>query len=109
MPLIKNQILKGDYDEVRSVEVIPSGMTLTIKAVLKNPNYALETMQDIVFTTPLAEQRVRIYLVNALDPIEVVYDNAEPTEELVMDICSFTLKPTDLSFDTVDITALEVV
>jgi hypothetical protein len=107
--LTKIQQFKALTDEVNTLEVIPSGMTLTIKATLKNPNYALETVQDILFTTPLAEQQIRIYLVNALDPIEVVYDNAEPTEELVMDICSFTLKPTDLSFDTVDITALEVV
>jgi hypothetical protein len=109
MPIIKQQILKGDYDEIRAVEVIPSGMTLTVKATLKNPNYDLETVQDIVFTTPLAEQKVQIYLVNALDPIEVVYDNAVPTEELVMDICSFKLTPLDVDLANVDITALEVV
>jgi hypothetical protein len=109
MPIIKQQIQIGDYDTIRSVEVIPSGMTLTVKATLKNPNYDLETVQDILFTTPLAEQRVRIYLVNALDPIEVVYDNATPTGELVMDICSFRLTPLDVDLANVDITVLEVV
>jgi hypothetical protein len=107
--LTKIQQFKALTDEVNTLEVIPSGMTLTIKAVLKNPNYALDTVQDILFTTPLAEQQIRIYLVNALDPIEVVYDNAVPTGELVMDICSFKLTPLDVDLANVDITALEVV
>lgn len=109
MPIIKNQILKGDYDTTRSVDVIPSGMTLTIKATLKNPNYDLVTTQDVLFTAPTANQQVRIYLVKATDPIEVVYDDAKPVNELVMDICSFTLTPTTTDLTKTDITVLEVV
>jgi hypothetical protein len=109
MPITKQHILKSVYDEVRTVEVIPSGMTLTVKATLKNPNYGLETVQDVTFTAPTADQQVRVYLVNALDPIEVLYNNAEPTEELVMDICSFTLKSTATDLTNEDITVLEVI
>jgi hypothetical protein len=110
MPIIKNQIQIGDYDEVRSVEVIPSGMTLTIKATLKNPKYDLETTQDIPFSLPNVDTKIVVYLINdPVDPIEVVYDDATPTGELVMDICSFKLTPLDVDLANVDITALEVV
>jgi hypothetical protein len=108
MPIIKQQILKGDYDEVRTVEVIPSGMTLTVRATLKNPNYDLSTEQTLDFTAKLGD--IRIYLINdPVDPLEIVYDGATPTGELVMDICSFTLTGTETTLETVDITALEVV
>jgi hypothetical protein len=107
MPLIKQNILKGE-NEVVSVEVIPSGMTLTVKATLKNPNYDLATEQTIDFTAKLGD--IRIYLINdPVDPLEIVYDGATPTGELVMNICSFTLAGTETDLNTVDITTLEVV
>jgi hypothetical protein len=108
MPLIKNQIEIGDYDEVRSVEVIPSGMTLTVKVTLKNPNYDLATEQTLDFTAKVGD--IQIYLINdPVDPLEIVYDGATPTGELVMDICSFSLSGTETDLENADITALEVV
>jgi LPS sulfotransferase NodH len=108
--LIKNQQLKGKNNEIQTVEVIPSGMTLTVKAKLKNANYDLETVQDIPFSLPNVDTKIVVYLINdPVDPIEVVYDDATPTGELVMDICSFRLTPLDVDLANVDITALEVV
>jgi LPS sulfotransferase NodH len=108
--LTKIQQFKALTDEVNTLEVIPSGMTLTVKATLKNPNYDLETMQDIPFSLPNVDTKIVVYLINdPVDPIEVVYDDATPTGELVMDICSFKLTPLDVDLANVDITALEVV
>jgi hypothetical protein len=108
--ITKIQQFKAPTDETVSIEVIPSGMTLTLKTTLKSPDYNLETLQDIPFTTPLSNKTYRIYMVNnPLDPIEILEDNAEPTQELVMDICSFTLTPLDVDLANVDITVLEVI
>jgi LPS sulfotransferase NodH len=108
--LTKIQQFKALTDEVNTLEVIPSGMTLTIKATLKNPNYDLETVQDIPFSLPNVDTKVKVYLINdPVDPLEIVYDDATPTGELVMDICSFKLTPLDVDLANVDITALEVV
>jgi hypothetical protein len=110
MPIIKNQIQIGDYDEVRTVEVIPSGMTLTIKATLKNPNYDLETAQDILFTAPSVNEKVVVCLINDhIDPLEIIFGDASPTGNLVMKLCEFTLAPTTTDLDLIDIHAIEVI
>jgi LPS sulfotransferase NodH len=108
--ITKIQQLKAPTDETVSIEVIPSGMTLTLKTTLKSPDYELETVQDIPFSLPNVDTKVKIYLINdTVDPIEVVYDGATPTGELVMDICSFRLTPLDVDLANVDITVLEVI
>jgi hypothetical protein len=114
MPIIKQQILKGDYDTIRSVEVIPSGMALTIKATLKNANYDLEANETITFTTPTENQNIIVFLIrDAQEQVEIVFSSGDIVvqagSELVSHICWFTLTPTTTDLENVDITALEVV
>jgi hypothetical protein len=107
MPITNKQYQKGSNETVM-IQVIPSGITLSVKATLTNPSYDLTTEQTLDFTTKSGN--IRIYLINdSVDPLEIVYDGATPTGELVMDICSFTLTGTETDLETVDITALEVV
>jgi hypothetical protein len=112
--LTKIQQFKALTDEVNTLEVIPSGMTLTVKAKLKNTNYDLEANETITFTTPTENQNIIVFLIrDAQEQVEIVFSAngivVESGSELVSHICWFTLAPTTTDLETVDITALEVV
>jgi hypothetical protein len=109
MPLIKQNILKGE-NEIVSAEVIPSGMTLTVKATLKNSNYDLVAEEVLTFSTPSVDEKVIIYLINdPIDPLEIVFGDASPTGHLVIPLCEFTFTPTTTDLEQIDIVAIEVI
>jgi hypothetical protein len=112
--LTKIQQFKALTDEVNTVEVIPSGMTLTVKAKLKNAKYDLEANETITFIAPTENQNIIVFLIrDAQEQVEIVFSTngivVESGSELVSHICWFTLTPTTTDLETVDITALEVV